>query len=159
MKPYWFVLLLAPVVSRAQTPDSIRCADVRNGTFYSYDRQRDVWSTMVRKAGTARETFGKTLQPILWEVTWQSDCVCSYKYLSGGDDRPDNEKKYREKHVIVEQILQATPDFVVVRYAADKVGNPTLNTDTVWIKIRQADKGKPVTNPRADSLVAARKKL
>lgn len=160
MRTLLFLLLAGlPFMARCQTTDSVTCADVRNGTFFEYDRRTENWTTVVRKGTLQKETFGKGKAPVLWEVTWQGDCAYSLKYLSGGDDAPDAEKKYRNKHTIVTQILKTTPDYLVFRCAADKATNPDILMDTLWIKIRQADKGKPVTNPGADSLVAARRKI
>lgn len=154
-----FFLCIQSVVSLCQDKPLLSCTDVRNGTFYYFDHKSDQWETFIRKGAYQREIIPKQRETVLWDVEWLNDCVYSLKYESGAENHPAAEQKFLSKHIVVTEILKVSEDYLTFRSAFDKVTNPTVLSDTLWIKQRQALKGQPVTNPNADSLLARRKRM
>lgn len=159
---FHFVILIffcfQSAVSSGQDKPSLNCADVRNGTFYYFNPKTGGQETFIRKGAMQRENIVKQRETILWDVEWLSDCIYTLKYESGAENHPDTEQKFLSKHIIVAEILQVHENYLTFRTAFDKVTNPTVLNDTLWIKQRQALKGPVVTNPNADSLLARRKR-
>ena len=151
-----FILISGSSTSYGQDSLSLGCADVRNGTFYYFDKRTDGLETFIRKGAMQREIIAKQKEAVLWDVEWLNDCVYTLKYESGAENHPAAEQKFLAKHIVVTEILQVHPDYLTFRSAMDKVTNPTVLSDTLWIRQRQSARGKPVTNPRADSLMAKR---
>jgi hypothetical protein len=152
------LLCLLSVVSFCQDRPLLTCTDVRNGTFYYFNPKTGEPDTFIRKGALQRENVPKQKETILWDVEWLSDCVYSLTYESGAENHPAPELKFLSKHIVVTEILHVTEDYLTFRTAFDKVTNPTVLSDTLWIKQRQALRGQPVSNPYADSLLTQRKK-
>ena len=74
-------------------------------------------------------------------------------------NRSAAEQKLLSKHIIVTEILHVTEDYMTFRSTLDKATNPTVLNDTIWIKQRQSSTGKMITNPRADSITASKKRI
>ena len=148
------MVVFGPVLSFCQDAPSLTCADVRNGTFYFFNKKTDGLETYVRKGAMQREIIAKQKETVLWDVEWLNDCVYTLKYESGAENHPEAEQKFLSKHVVITEILQVHEDYLTFRSAIDKLTSPTVLNDTLWIKQRQSIHGKPVTNPNIDSLVA-----
>ncbi len=153
-----FFLCTQSVLSFCQDKPVLTCADVRNGTFYYFNPKNGEQETFIRKGVMQRENLPKQRETVLWDVEWLSDCVYSLKYESGAENHPAAEQKFLSKHILITEILQVHEDYITFRTAFDKISNPTVLSDTLWIKQRQAPKGPMVTNPNADSLLAKRKR-
>jgi hypothetical protein len=153
-----FFLCTQSVVSLCQDKPPLSCTYVRNGTFYYFDPKSGGLETFIRKGALQREIISKQRETVLWDVEWLNDCVYTLKYESGAENHPAAEQKFLSKHIVVTEILKVSEDYLTFRSAFDKVTNPTVLSDTLWIKQRQAARGQPVTNPNADSLVAKKKR-
>lgn len=153
-----FLFCIQSVVSVCQDKP-LNCTDVRNGTFYYFNPKTGEQETFIRKGAMQRENILKQRETVLWTVDWLSDCAYSLTYQSGAENHPPAEQKFLTKHIIVTEITKVNEDYMTFRTAFDKLTNPTVLSDTLWIKQRQAPKGQPVYNPNADSLVAKRKRL
>jgi hypothetical protein len=154
-----FILFLAignPLISASQDNHSLKYSDVRNGTFYYIDTKSGKQETFVRKGALQKEMIPKERETILWDVVWLTDSTYSLKYESGAENHSATDLKFLGKHVIVTQIVKVTEDYFTFRTAFDKMSNPTILNDTLWIKQRQSIGGKSVTNPNADSLWAGK---
>jgi len=158
-RPLMLFLLCTPsMVTIGQDKVMLTCADVRNGTFYYFNPRTGESETFIRKGVLQRENISKQRETVLWDVEWLNDCVYTLKYESGAENHPAAEQKFLSKHIVVTEILKVNEDYMTFRTAFDKVTNPTVLSDTLWIKQRQAARGQPVTNPNADSLLANRKR-
>lgn len=146
-------------VSHAQDSQPVSCKEVKNGTFYYFDKKTDGLETFVRKGSLQREIITKQRESILWDVEWINDCVYTLKYQSGAENHPAGEQKFLAKHLIVTEILQVHEDYLTFRTAIDKVTNQTVLNDTLWIAQRQSATGKLVINSNVDSIVARRKRM
>jgi hypothetical protein len=151
-----FVLTLISksFVSFSQDNHPLTCPDVRNGTFYYFDKKNGGMEIFIRKGALQREIIAKQKETVLWDVEWLNDCIYTLKYESGAENHPAAEQKFLAKHIVVTEILQVHEDYMTFRSGIDKVTNPTVLSDTLWIKQRQSVLGKPFTNPNADSGLA-----
>ncbi len=151
----------APIVSGelAKTNAALSCADIRNGTFNYFNQRTGEQEIFVRTGAVQKEVIPKRRETLYWDVTWLNDCTYTLKYQSGGENRPADELKILNKHLIAVEILHVSEDYMTFRTSFDKVTNPTVLTDTLWIKQRQATKNIKITNPRADSIVASKKRI
>jgi hypothetical protein len=159
--PFYTILLflVGPLTVDCQDNHPLTCADIRNGTFYYFGKGSDGQETFIRKGALQREQIPAKKETVLWEVEWLSDCVYTLKYQSGAENHSDAEQKFLAKHLVVTEILQVNENYLTFRSAVDKVTNPTVLQDTIWIKQRQSAGGKVVSNPNADSIVTARKQI
>jgi hypothetical protein len=148
-----------PSIVNGQDNGILNCSDVRNGTFSYFDQREGIAETFVRKGDIQKEILPKRRETIIWEVAWLNECIYTLKYQSGAENRPAAEQKLLSKHIIVVEILHVTEDYMTFRTALDKATNPTVLSDTLWIKQRQSSKGKMITNPRADSITTSKKKI
>jgi len=153
------LLTFRSLFSFSQQNNTLSCADVRNGTFYYINTKDDDKQTYIRKGSLQRETSPKRKETILWEVNWLNDCTYSLKYESGGENRTEAEQKFLNKHIVVTEILHVTEDYMTFRSSFDKVSNPTVLSDTLWIRQRQSITGKIVSNPNADSLLGNKMRI
>jgi hypothetical protein len=151
-----FLFISRPFISNCQDKHLLTCAEVRNGTFYYINQRDGTRETFIRKGGLQREIIPKRKETLLWDVNWLNDCTYTLKYESGGENHPLAEQKFLGKHLIVAEILHVTEDYMTFRTAIDKVTNPSVLNDTLWIRQRQSMAGKSVSNPYADSLLADR---
>jgi hypothetical protein len=153
----FFMLIYKPSLTRGQ--DTLKCSDVRNGTFYYFGQKSVGLETFIRKGALQRELIPKAKETVLWDVEWLNDCTYSLKYESGAENHPAAEQKFLNKHLLITEILQVTEDYMTFRSCIDKVTNPTVLKDTLWIRQRQSSASKTTTNPRADSILASRKRV
>jgi hypothetical protein len=142
------------LISRCQDDHLLKCADVRNGTFYYFNPQDNGRETFIRNGALQKEIVPKKKETVLWDVEWLNECTYTLKYESGAENHSAAEQKFLAKHIVVTEILHVTEDFMTFRTAFDKVTNPTILSDTLWIKQRQSIAGKKISNPNADSLSA-----
>jgi hypothetical protein len=156
---FLFLCIYRPAIAIAQDSTSLNCSDVRNGTFNYFDRRENESETFIRKGTIQKEIIPKRRETIFWEVSWLNDCVYTLKYQSGGENRTSAEQKLLSKHIIVVEILHVTEDYMTFRTAFDKISNPTVLNDTLWIKQRQSATNKMIINPRADSIAASKKRM
>jgi hypothetical protein len=156
-----FLLLLIYATSMVDGQDngSLNCLDVKNGTFNYFDKREGETEIFIRKGDIQREISPKRRETIYWEVNWLNNCTYTLKYQSGGEDRSAAEQKLLNKHLVVVEILQVTDDYMTFRASMDKITNPTVLNDTLWIKQRQSSTNKTFNNPRADSIAASRKRV
>jgi hypothetical protein len=154
-----FLMAGLPFISKCQDDHLLNCADVRNGIFYFIGRNSDGQETFIRKGALQREIVPKQKETILWEVEWLNDCTYMLKYESGAENRSAEELKFLNKHIVVTEILHVTQNFLTFRTAFDKVTNPTVLQDTLWIKQRQSMGGKSISNPDTDSIIAGRMQM
>jgi hypothetical protein len=152
------ILVPGPGILRAQDNSKLQCTDVRNGTFNYFDQKTGESEIFIRKGEVQRETIPKRKETIFWDVAWLNDCTYTLKYQSGAENRPAAEQKLLTKHIVVTEFQQVTEDYVTFRSSLDKGSNPAILTDTMWIKQRVSDKNVKVTNPRADSIAASKKR-
>lgn len=153
------ILLAGPLFVQAQDPPPLQCKDVRNGTFYYFDSKTGESETFIRKGDVQREVFAKQKLTIFWEVAWLNDCTYTLKYQTGAEDRPAAEQKLLSKHIIITEIQHVTEDYITFLSHLDKLSNPPVLNDTMWIKQRVSDKNVKVTNPKADSIAAFKKRM
>jgi hypothetical protein len=151
-----FLLFSQPFISISQGNLLLNCTDVRNGVFYYFSQKNDGRETFIRKGAMQRELVPKQKETVLWDVEWLNDCVYTLKYESGAENRPAAEQKFLNKHLIVTEILHVTENYMTFRTSFDKLTNPTVLSDTLWIKQRQSMGGKPISNPNTDSISASR---
>jgi hypothetical protein len=156
---FLFLLFYGPTIVSGQDNASLTCSDVRNGTFNYFDQRSGESESFIRKGGIQREILPKRRETIIWEVNWLNECTYNLKYQSGGENRTREEQKILKNHIIVVEILRVSDDYLTFRTALDKVTNPTVLQDTLWIKTRQSSTGKGISNPRADSIAASRKRI
>lgn len=104
-----------------------------------------------------REFNTATHETITWDVEWVSDCAYSLHYNSGMEYQPKKAQEMLKKHKIICQVLNVTTDYYIYQSMLDKVSNPVLSTDTIWIKQRSDAKRKVTNNPGIDSILALRK--
>ena len=121
-------------IVEAQDSPALTCSDVKNGTFSFFDQKESAMETFIRKGNIQKEIITKHHETIIWEVNWLNDCTYTLKYQSGAENHPAAEQKALNKHIIVTEILQVTNDYLTFRSAFDKVTNPTVINDTMWIK-------------------------
>ena len=153
------LLIYSSSVVNGQNNTGLPCSDIRNGTFNYFNPREGESEIFIRKGEVQREIFPKRRETIFWEVSWLNDCTYTLKYQSGGENRPAAEQKIMNKHIIVVEILHVTEDYMTFRTAFDKATNPTVLNDTLWIKQRQSAKNITITNPRADSIAASKKRI
>jgi hypothetical protein len=149
-----FSLLFAPMLSSTQTAI---CSDLKNGVFISFSGADGSLTTYTRNGETQKEITPVTHETVIWDVEWVSDCAYYLKYNSGLEDKPKQTQELLKKHKYLCQILNITDDYYIFKSTLDKVSNPVLLQDTLWIKQRSDAKRKAITNPRIDSLLALRK--
>ena len=153
------ILVTGPCITRGQDNPNLQCSDIRNGTFNYFDQRTGESEIFIRKGDVQREIIPKRKETIFWDVAWLNDCTYTLKYQSGAENRPATEQKLLNKHIVVTVIQQVTENYVTLRSSLDKVSNPAVLNDTMWIKQRVSDKNVKVTNPRADSIAASKKKI
>ncbi len=156
---FLFLFIYRPSFASGQDNASLNCSDVRNGTFNYFDQREGESETFIRKGAIQKEIFLTRKETIFWEVNWLNECTYTLKYQSGAENRTAAEQKMFRKHLIVIEILHVTEDFMTFRTAFDKVTNPTVSNDTLWIKQRQSSTNKTTTNHRADSIAASKKRI
>lgn len=154
-----FLFIYKPFIGGGQDNAFLSCSDVRNGTFNFYAQIEGECETFIRKGDIQREILPKRRETIFWEVNWLNECTYTLKYQSGGENRSAAEQKMLKKHLIIVEILHVTEDYMTFRSAFDKVTNQTVLNDTLWIKQRQSSTNKAITNPRADSISASKKRM
>jgi len=147
-----FLMFSAPDISNGQDNHMLSCADVKNGTFYFFGKNSVGRETFIRKGALQKEIIPKDRETVLWEVKWLNDCTYTLKYQSGAESHSAGELKFLSKHIVVTEILQVTEDYMTFRTALDKITNPVVLNDTLWIKQRQSANGKSIINPNADSI-------
>jgi hypothetical protein len=145
-----------PLLSFSQTK-TLTCGDIKNGIFIFYSSVDGSLSTYTRNGEVQKEVNPRTHQTVLWDVEWLSDCSYSLKYNSGYDDLPKKQMDILNKHKVVVEILSVTDNYYVYKSSMDKATNPTLLTDTLWIKQRRDAKNKTVNNTSIDSITALKK--
>jgi hypothetical protein len=153
-----FLFIYRPSVTSGQDNAALNCSDIRNGKFNFFSQREAESEVFIRKGDVQKEILPKRKETIFWEVNWLNDCTYTLKYQSGAENHPAAELKILNKHVIVVEVLHVTEDYMTFRTAFDKVTNPTVLNDTLWIKQRQSAKNKTTTNPRADSIMASKKR-
>lgn len=156
---FLFLFVYRSSIAIGQDNASLNCSDVRNGTFYYFGPKSDGQEIFIRKGSLQREFIPKEKETVLWEVQWLNDCTYSLKYESGAENHPAAEQKFLNKHLLITEILQVTENYMTFRTAFDKVTNPTVLNDTLWIKQRQSPTNKTTTNPRADSIAVSKKRI
>jgi Protein of unknown function (DUF2846) len=154
-----FLFFYSTSVAHGQDHVALSCSDIRNGTFNYFNQRVGEQEIFIRNGAVQKEITPKRRETLYWEVNWLNDCTYTLKYQSGGENRPAAELKILNKHIIVVEILHVTEDYTTFRTAFDKVTNPTILNDTLWIKQRQSAKNIKVTNPRADSIAASKKRI
>jgi hypothetical protein len=156
-----FLLLFVYRTSLVNGQDNaaLNCSDVKNGTFNYFDKREGEAEIFIRKGDVQREISPKRRETLYWEVNWLNSCTYTLKYQSGGEDRSAAEQKMLNKHLVVVEILQVTDDYMTFRASFDKITNPTVLNDTLWIKQRQSSTNKTINNPRADSIAASKKRV
>ena len=153
-----FFFFYCASIAHGQDNAALSCSDIRNGTFNYFNRLAGEQEIFVRNGVVQKEITPKRRETLYWEVNWLNDCTYTLKYQSGGENRPPAELKILNKHIIVVEILHVTEDFMTFRTAYDKVTNPTVLNDTLWIKQRQSARNVKIINPRADSIAALKKR-
>ena len=138
-------------------PKKLTCSDVKNGVFIFYSPIDGSMSTYTRNGEVQKEVNPQTHQTVLWDVEWINDCSYSLKYNSGYEDKPKKEIDILNKHKVIVEILSVTENYYVYKSSIDKSTNPTLLTDTLWIKQRRDAKNKTVNNTSIDSVTALKK--
>ncbi len=151
-----FYFLVFPLLSFSQ-PQTITCKDIRNGIFILYSPADESMSTYTRNGYVQKEINPQKHETTLWDVEWKSDCLYTLKYNSGYEDRSKYEIKFFHKHTVVVQILSVTENYYIFKTSMDKASNPTVSTDTLWIKQRGDVTNRTVQNPGIDSILAAKK--
>jgi Protein of unknown function (DUF2846) len=154
-----FLFISRPSVTSGQDNTALNCSDIRNGTFNFFNQKEAELEIFIRKGDVQKEILTRRKETFFWEVNWLNDCTYTLKYQSGAENRTAAELKILNKHIIVVEVLHVTEDYMTFRTAFDKVTNPTVLNDTLWIKQRQSAKNKMTTNPRADSIAASKKRL
>lgn len=154
MKPLLILLFACPFFVQAQSPTY---ASVKNGVFIYFSRANGSKATCTRSGETQKEINPVTRESALWDVQWLNDSVYSMQYNSGLEDKPREELKLLQKHKVIVQILAVTEDYYTYRTSLDKVSNPAVSNDTLWIKQHRDAKNKMIGNPRIDSLLAIRR--
>jgi hypothetical protein len=150
---FLFFCLLAPLFPLAQT---LKCSDVKNGTFIYFSKTDGSRSTYIRNGAVQKELNAGKHETIMWDVEWVDDCSYFLSYNSGWENKPKDDLKALRKHKFLIRILDVTPDYYIFRSSLDKASNPAILTDTLWIKLRRDRRNKSFANPRIDSLLAGR---
>ena len=137
----------------------LNCSDVKNGTFNYFDLVNGESEIFIRKGDIQKEILPKRKETLFWEVNWLNECTYTLTYQSGAENRTAAEQKILRKHILVVEIIHVTEDYMTFKSAFDKITNPTVLTDTLWIKQRLTVANKSITNPRADSIASVRKRI
>ncbi len=156
---FFIFFIHGPSTVSGQDNAVLNCSDIKNGTFSYFDQREGASETFIRKGDIQKEILPQRRETIIWEVNWLNECTYTLKYQSGAENQPAAEQKLLGKHIIVVEILHVTEDYITFRTALDKVTNPSVLNDTLWVKQRQSSTGKMITNPRGDSIVASKKRI
>jgi hypothetical protein len=127
--------IIAPRQAGCQTK-AITCADIKTGVFYFYPKNSTDRFVSTRDDKQVIEKNTVKGDSTIWEITWNSDCEYSLKYLSGNAKMPDDTKAFFQKHKLVYQISNVTPEYYTFTGYVDKIKNNPIQADTIWLNER-----------------------
>ncbi len=126
------IIFLSPVTLLAQGK-TVSCANLHNGTFYSYPRNASDKYIDVRDENYLHETNVSNGDTSLWRIDWMDDCHYSLTYLSGTEKITDRAAKFMTKHKWVYEINKVTSEYYLFKNHLDKTSNPPVQDDTIWL--------------------------
>jgi len=112
------------------------CNKVRNGIFYFYAKNTNEKFKLIRSDTLQQEINLSKGDTSFWKINWLDNCAFSIKFLNTTKVMPQDEKVFRNSHIIVSRILKVSSEYYTYVAGLDSLNSKYTSTDTVWISLK-----------------------
>ena len=146
---FLFIFCFLSIKTNCQT--KISCDDLKNGIYYSYQKNSPDQYLIFRESNFQKEVNIKTGDTALWKIEWEKNCSYTLKLQSSNINYDSETKKFLNKHKMLFKVSVISEDYYVYNAYVDEDSNPLIITDTIWLKekkiLSNTQLFKQVSNP------------
>lgn len=113
--------------------NSSSCQNFKTGVFYIYPKNDTGRFVITRTGDVQKEVDLVTGDSTIWKIKWMDDCVYQLKFISTSGKLSAEQRELQTKHDLVISITGSGKDYYTFQGSFDKVKNPVIMYDTMWL--------------------------